>query len=234
LRCAQRGQQRQLELAAQARQPRQVARGQQQRRQVAQLVGPEVGGVDAFFAQAGEYGLIRLEQAQRLFGHAGHQVGDIFLQRLHGAREDIQRKRIGGERAGIDGFEQALGGLAVHIDAAQADDQQRAGSLVQVLAGQAQRGGVARPDHLGIGHDVGNVFAELAHRIVQRGTHVGRNPGQRGQIARRHGRRSTHRRGGPGRLEGGGFGLGGRLMTHVCFQKAGGGRRLALPPEIQW
>lgn len=201
VRQAQRGQQRHFEFAAQARQAHQIARRQQQRRQVAQLVGPQVGGMDALFAQASEHGLIGLEQAQRLFGHAGHQVGDILLQRLHGAREDVQGLRIGDQRTRIDGFQQALGGLAVHIDAAQADDQQRAGGLVQILAGQAQRGGVACPEHLGVGHHIGNVFTEFADRVVQRGAHVGRNPGQRGQIARRRGRNRTRRSDGPGRLE---------------------------------
>ncbi len=188
--------------------------------------------MDALFAQASEHGLIGLEQAQRLFGHAGHQVGDILLQRLHGAREDVQGLRIGDQRTRIDGFQQALGGLAVHIDAAQADDQQRAGGLVQILAGQAQRGGVACPEHLGVGHHIGNVFTEFADRVVQRGAHVGRNPGQRGQIARRRGRNRTRRSDGPGRLEGGGFGLGGRWMMHEGFQKACGGcvRRLRAAP----
>ena len=190
-RRTQRSQQCEFEFAAQTRQPRQIARGQQQRRQVAQLVGPQVRRVDAFFAQAGEHGLIRLEQAQRLFSHAGHQVGHVFLQRLHGAREHVQRVCIGLHGAGIDGFEQALGGLAIHVDAAQADDQQRAGGLVQVLTGQAQRGGITRADDFRVGNDIGRIFAELAHGIVQRGAHVGRNPSQRGEIARRRNRLRT-------------------------------------------
>ena len=201
--------------------------------QYAEMYRASVDTPDAFW----------LEQAQRLFAHTGHQVGHVFLQRLHGAREHIQRLGVGGDGAGIHCLKQALGGLAIHIDTAQTDNQQRAGSLVQILAGEAQRCRIARTDDLRIGDDIGCVFAELAHGIVERGAHVGRNPRQRGEITCGHGGFRTNR-GAPGRLKRGRMGLGGlggRLMTHVCFQKAGGGCRdcpgvapSAFPPEIQW
>ncbi|MNT10233.1 hypothetical protein D3C72_1450530 [compost metagenome] len=138
----------------------------------------------ALFAQVRQHARVGLEQAQRRFIVTGHQVVDILGQCLHAGAEYRQRLGAGGNGAGVDGFEQAAQGLAIRIGAVQPDDMHRAGGLVQVLAGQPQRGGVARAQRFGRLADLVDIVAKLGGGVFERAAQAGRKPRQPGQVAR--------------------------------------------------
>ncbi|MNK96644.1 hypothetical protein D3C87_1169350 [compost metagenome] len=195
---AQRLEQRGLEALARARDRRRGARGQHDAGQHLQFLQPQVGRMHALLLHQDKGVGVGLEQAQRILGIAGHQVIDILGQGLHAAPEHAERLRAGGDGTGVDGFQQAAHGLAVCIHAAQADDVHRPGGLVQLLAGQAQRRGVARAQRLGGLLDLVHIVAKLGGGVVQRGAQAWRKPGQHRQVALRHGGRhgrlALHRR----------------------------------------
>ena len=184
---AQRAQQGSLEALARPGDSRCRKRRQHDTRQHLQLVEPQVCRMHALFLHQVQRGGIGLVQAQRVFGVASHQVVDVLGQRLHAGAEHRERFLAGGHRAGVDGLEQAAQCLAIGIHAAQPDDMHRACGLMQLLAGQPQRSGIARAQRLRRLLDLVHVVAEFDGGIVERGTQAWREPGQHRQVALRRG-----------------------------------------------